>query len=138
MEKYCAHCGGKIEDGEKFCQNCGASVEEAKTGMESNTMQTNYTQTTAVNDNMQNNINAAGKQKTNGMAIASFVCSLVGIIIFGVILGILAISLGATAKKRMQVFNEGGSGLATAGIVIGIIDIVGAFIATIVKLAEIF
>ena len=36
MEKYCMHCGGKIEEGEKFCQNCGASTEDAKTEVVNN------------------------------------------------------------------------------------------------------
>lgn len=132
MEKYCMHCGGKIEEGEKFCQNCGASTEDAKTevvnNLEQNTVQSNTI------DNMQNNINANMPKKTNGLAIASLVCSLVGLIIFGVILGILAISFGVTAKKRMEVFNnEGGKGLATAGIIIGIIDIPLAILAAIIN-----
>lgn len=133
MEKYCMHCGGKIEEGEKFCQNCGASTEDAKIDVVNNVEHTTV-QSNTVN-NMQNNISGNMPKKTNGLAIASFVCSLVGLIIFGVILGILAISFGVTAKKRMEVFeNEGGKGLATAGIVIGIVDIVFAFIATIINL----
>lgn len=39
MEKYCMHCGGKIEEGEKFCQNCGASTEDAKTEVVNNVEQ---------------------------------------------------------------------------------------------------
>ena len=132
MEKYCMHCGGKIAEGEKFCQNCGSSVEEAKVEPVNNVEQTTV-QYNGV-DNMQGNVNAP--KKTNGLAIASLVCSLVGLIVFGVIMGILAISFGVTAKKRMQILsNEGGKGLATAGIVIGIIDIVFALIGTVVLTA---
>lgn len=133
MEKYCLHCGAKIGEGEKFCQNCGASVEEVKDEVVSNA-QENIQNTTV--DNMQNNINN-GPAKTNGMAIASFVCSLVGIILFGFIMGILAISLGVSARKRIEVFNnnEKGKGLALAGIIIGIVDIVFTAIGLILKAA---
>jgi len=124
MEKYCINCGGKIEEGEKFCKNCGTMVEEVKIDMTNNINDDNLTNN-ANNDNLTNNINNCNNKETNGTAIASFVCSLVGMFFFHFVLGIVALSLGITAKKHFDVFkNEGGRGLATAGIVIGIIDIV--------------
>ena len=67
---------------------------------------------------------------TNGMAIASLVCSLVGcsVCCLGYILGII---FGMMAKKQIAE-SEGrqtGEGLATAGIIIGII---GMILSTIV------
>jgi len=65
-------------------------------------------------------------KRTSGMAIASLVIGIIGILIFGIILGPIAIILGALAKneisKRPQELQ--GSGQATAGIVCGIIAIV--------------
>jgi hypothetical protein len=55
----------------------------------------------------------------SGLAIASFVVSVIGFWIFGIILGIIAIILGALSIEK---------GLGKAGLVIGIIDVVGVII----------
>lgn len=54
---------------------------------------------------------------TNGLAIASFVTSLFG-------LTILAIIFGHIAKGQISKSGQSGSGLATAGLVIGYIFLV--------------
>lgn len=59
-------------------------------------------------------------QGTNGLAIASFVTSLFG-------LTILAIIFGHIAKSQIRTSGQGGSGLATAGLVIGYIFLVIQF-----------
>ena len=63
--------------------------------------------------------------KTNGMSVAGFVVSLATCFIFGFygISGIVGIILSAVG--RSQAVNEGGkTGLGTAGIVIGIINVI--------------
>lgn len=127
MEKTCKFCGNTINEGDKFCQGCGASVESAVTQE-------------VINNDVQNNVNTNYNQtnnnagRTNPSAVAGFVCSLVGLFIAGIFLGILSICLGVSAKKHIEVFkNEKGKGLATAAIVIGIIDIAGAVLITIVN-----
>lgn len=115
MEKTCKACGKVINEGDKFCQACGAKIE-------------NEVVQETVENNVQNNTSNK-KETTNGLAIAGFVCSLVGLFILGIWLGILAICFGVSAKKHIKLFeNEKGNGLATAAIVIGIIDIVGAIL----------
>lgn len=64
----------------------------------------------------------------NGKAVAAMVCGIVGLVVFGFILGIIAIVLGSMAKKEIQRTGQGGSGMATAGIVLGILDIVAGII----------
>ena len=54
-----------------------------------------------------------------GLAIASLVLGLVGLFIAGLPCGILAIVFAIVSKKKMK------SGMATAGLVLGIIDLVG-------------
>jgi hypothetical protein len=69
----------------------------------------------------------------NGKAVAALVCGIVGLAVFGFILGIIAIVLGSVAKKEIERSGQGGRGMATAGIVLGIIDIIaGIFILTAV------
>jgi len=64
----------------------------------------------------------------NGKAVAAMVCGIVGLVIFGFILGIIAIVLGSIAKNEIKRTGQGGSGMATAGIVLGIVDIVAGII----------
>jgi len=66
-----------------------------------------------------------------GKAIAGFVCSLAGFLLFGLelILGVIGLILSSVALNGMkQSGNRKGRGMAIAGLVIGIIDIVGAIL----------
>jgi hypothetical protein len=68
-----------------------------------------------------------GKQGNSGMAIASLVCSLVGIIpcFWGLqIMGLLGTIFGFVGLKQTKGGQRGGRGLAIAGVVIGIVLLV--------------
>lgn len=76
--------------------------------------------------------------KTSGLAVASMVCSLVGLVLcyFAFILELLALIFGLVAKSKIKQNGQQGSGMATAGIVISsivlgleLIVVVGYFIA---------
>ena len=54
-----------------------------------------------------------------GLATASMVLGIVGLIVAALPCGILAIIFSVVSKKKMK------SGMATAGLVLGIIDLVG-------------
>jgi hypothetical protein len=56
---------------------------------------------------------------TNGMAIASLVCSLVGCGVGSAV----GVGLGHAAKRQIQRTGESGDGLATAGLVLGYLGI---------------
>lgn len=76
---------------------------------------------------------------TSGEAIASLVCAIVGFFTFGIILGPIAIVLARTARRKIKEDPElEGDGIATAGLVIGIIDtalwVVGIIVGIIVVL----
>ncbi len=65
--------------------------------------------------------------KTNGMAIASLVCGILGFICFlGAVLGGVAIILGIGARRKIKESGgaETGDGLALAGIIIGSVFVV--------------
>ena len=64
----------------------------------------------------------------NGKAMAAMICGIVGLVVFGFILGIVAIVLGSMAKNEIRRTGQGGSGMATAGIVLGVLDIVAGII----------
>jgi peptidyl-prolyl cis-trans isomerase B (cyclophilin B) len=64
--------------------------------------------------------------RTNGFAIASFICSLVCINILGIIFGHVALS-------QIKRTNEGGQGLAIAGLIIGYISLGIVILAVILS-----
>ena len=67
--------------------------------------------------------------KPNSKAMASLVCGIVGILIFGVILGPIAICLGLAAKKEIEE-NPGMEGTcqANAGIGLGVVALIVFFV----------
>jgi len=58
-------------------------------------------------------------KETNGLAIASFICSIIAWFIFGLPLGILAVVFGAISLSK-QAYR----GLGIAGLIIGLFDII--------------
>ncbi|WP_327184194.1 DUF4190 domain-containing protein [Streptomyces sp. NBC_01334] len=65
---------------------------------------------------------ASSGSRTNGLAIASLCCGIVGLFILNIVLGPLAIVFGAVARRQAAVRN--GIGMAKAGIILGIVDVV--------------
>ena len=83
---------------------------------------------------------------TPGEAIASLVCAIVGFFTLGIVLGPIAIVLAKTARRKIQEDPElGGDGLATAGLVIGIVDtalwavgiLIGIFILLVITVCTV-
>ena len=70
------------------------------------------------------------EKKTDGLAVAGFICGLVSIFVAGIILGILGIIFSAIALGRISnnPDTRSGKGLAIAGLVLGIVGAVGAAI----------
>ena len=67
----------------------------------------------------------------NGLAIASFICALAGIPLFGIITGFVAVVLAVIALGAIRATSQRGLGLAIAGLLLGMVDVVG-WIALIV------
>jgi hypothetical protein len=67
--------------------------------------------------------------RTNGFSIASLVLSLVG-------LSVLAIIFGHVSKSQMKRTGEAGSGLATAGLILGYVELIATAGAVFYVLAS--
>ncbi|MFE9775247.1 DUF4190 domain-containing protein [Streptomyces sp. NPDC005931] len=65
---------------------------------------------------------ASSGSRTNGLAIASLCCGIIGLLFASVILGPVAIVLGFVGLRQAPA--KGGAGMAKAGIVLGIVDLV--------------
>ncbi|MEV5352106.1 DUF4190 domain-containing protein [Streptomyces sp. NPDC093516] len=64
---------------------------------------------------------ASSGSRTNGMAIASLCCGIVGLFILNIILGPLAIVFGVVARRQGP---GNGAGMAKAGIILGVVAVV--------------
>lgn len=138
----CPKCNQTVEEGAKFCTNCGAALEEAvKQEPEQATEQeaeqvTEQEATQTVEENPVRETAAqmpegtpvmtpaneqyeAPKKKTNGLAIAGLICSIVTPFnILALVLSIVGLVLGI--KK----WNSSGKGLAIAGIIVSVISLI--------------
>jgi S1-C subfamily serine protease len=63
--------------------------------------------------------------RTSRLAIASLVCGLAGILLFGLLTGLVAILLAVLALSGIRVSTQRGIWLAISGLFLGIVDVVG-------------
>ena len=64
------------------------------------------------------------QKKANPYALARFICSMVGLIIFGMPCGIAAIVTGILGLIKFDSEKESGKWMAIVGLVVGIFDAV--------------
>ncbi len=72
--------------------------------------------------------------RTNQMAVASLVCGICQIF-FWFIAGVPAIVFGHVARRQIRQTGEAGSGMATAGLIMGYIGVLAPIIALIAAVA---
>ena len=117
--RYCAGCGGRLEGSAAFCGACGAATGRASTpshGMAPSPQLPPQS--------------GAHRPGTNSLAVASLV---LGILWLGGLGSLLAWILGRSAKAQIKQSGESGEGMATAGIVLGIIGVV--LVAAVIGMA---
>lgn len=129
-EKICQNCGQHNDINAAFCVKCGNALSSI---VQNNTMPNNNVQM----NNVQTYNTMNQEPKTNGFAIASLVLGIisvtVGIFIASIWFPLLTITFSLTAKQKIKAFNQKGEGLATAGLVLGIIGSVIWIINIILK-----
>lgn len=99
--KFCKHCGAELNDEVDYCQACGYAMPQSKTG-------------------------ASSSDKQNGYGIAGFILSLISLVsggflvglpnLLGIIFSIVGICVGRKNNQK--------TGMAIAGLVIGIVAII--------------
>lgn len=113
LKRVCRQCSTLAETEKDFCPECGTKYFQETTREPRPRAQAGATRVLT-------------PKVSNGKATASMVCGIIGIVVFGLILGIIAIALGSSAKREMaqDPWKYSNSGAATAGQVLGIIDVV--------------
>ena len=77
---------------------------------------------------------AQARSDSNGLAIASLVCGIVGLVIFAFILGPLAVIFGGVGLSKAN-RGAGHKGMAIAGLVLGVLDII-LFVVVLVAVSH--
>ena len=95
---FCANCGHELSSAAVACPNCGHPGPGAGVGV----------------------VTTVPPKPTEGFAIASLACGIVGLVGVPIVGSILAIVFGAVARKRIAAHPDlGGADLARAGTIIG-------------------
>lgn len=109
--KYCTECGAPNDDQSKYCDRCGKDLDEMQKKAEVLRM-----------------VPKRESDKYSGLAIAALIVSLVGLIVFAIICGPISIIFSIVAIVEIKQKKRKGFGMAVAGLVIGVIDIVSYFV----------
>ena len=128
---YCRRCGAENPDNAKFCAECGERLDVAQSPNQySNNSQSQYPyppqpQPQYVPPYYQNNMYLQ-EAAANSAATSAMVCGIIGLFIAPPIFGIIALAESNKAKKLGYT-----GGKATAGLVLGMIEVIGSCIMLI-------
>ncbi len=141
--KVCPNCGNEVPDKARLCAHCSTplpeTVEPPLTPPPTPAMQAEAQMQAQVGQPLQPQPGAVAGQavqafpgqqvivrKTEGKAVASLVCGILGIVVCPIILSIVAIVLSRQSSKAIK--ESGGmlegEGLAMGGLVTGILGLV--------------
>ena len=127
---FCTKCGGQVAINSVVCTYCGTQVKHPQNS--------NFNNSNFVQNQPQDFAQASAPQaQSNGLGVASMVLGILAITLtwaygLGVVLAIPALILGIIQQKQRK------CGMATAGIVLGIISIILAVLLVIFFVGFIF
>ena len=107
MAKFCISCGKELQDADNVCANCGTPVDGAPATVTQNTT-----------------VNVAAPAKTNGLALAGFIVSLVSTILCCGSFNVISLVLSIVGAIKAKDYGGNGKGFAIAGIVISVIGMI--------------
>ena len=115
---FCPKCGTQVEEGSRFCQKCGAQVDQPTAPVQPTAVPSQTTPSQPV-------YQTATAVKNSGAAVASLVLGIIGLIFpfIPIIPSIMAIIFGIVGIGQVNRSNGAlkGKGMATAGIILGIL-----------------
>ena len=123
---FCTKCGKELADHAKFCSDCGTQVPELKE--EPNTASCEETP-------IEGAPTTKSKKKLSALALAGFIVSMASILLFPLAGGIVGLILSRKGKAEIEAQDLDGQGFATAGIVVGVVNIIRGIIQIIIVIA---
>ncbi len=128
--KICPKCGAQLDDGASFCNYCGEKLPDA----ESAAPQQPGPVPTAP---------AAQPNDGQGLSVAALVCGVLGIVgswipvvkYFTTVLAVLGLIFGVMGRQKSTAVHGKASGMATAGLVLGVIGVAFALLGLICTVA---
>jgi uncharacterized membrane protein len=131
---FCPRCGANNEANQRFCYNCGTRLEAvaqpenppAVSDIPSPPVYTPPQNVPPAMPQYGSMTSYPPVAQTNGLAIASLVCSILAwtglLIVVGAIAGVV---MGHLARREIARSNgmQSGSGLATAGLILGYVHL---------------
>ncbi len=108
---FCSKCGNQVSENDTFCGKCGVPVPKPTTTPPPPSQAAPAAQASPVQVVVQ-------EKRTSGMAVAALVLGILGLSLFAIIFG--AIAMNQTKRDP----NLSGRGLAIAGLVLGIIGMI--------------
>ena len=121
MAKFCISCGSELPEGAAACPNCGA--------MQNGNQNHTQPQTQVFVNNVQ------PQKKSNGLAIAGFVVSLISTLCCCGSFNVISLILSIVGAVKAKDCDGNGKGLAIAGIIISAIGLVILILFTILGYA---
>jgi hypothetical protein len=118
---FCPECGTKVDPSWRACPNCGYFLSEtlpSQESMENIPEQPIQPTVTAPSSYSYPSKTYYTSQGGNIFGIIAIIFGILGLCCFGVICGIIALILGIIGQTRDE-----SKGLATAGVVLGILDL---------------
>ncbi len=134
----CNNCGSEVPDGARICPTCGHPVGSSSKGQPSIASPSPWPAPQAPASAPREVAQPPYPSRdTDGMAIASMVCGILGITFFPVVLSIVAIVLGKQSRDRIEASDGALNGLqyAKAGFILGIIGLALGLLVVFVVLA---
>lgn len=134
----CNNCGSELPEGARICPTCGHPVGSSSKDQPSIASPSPWPAPQAPPSAPREASQPAyASRRTDGMAIASMVCGILGVTFFPVVLSIVAIVLGKQARDRIEASDGALNGLqfANAGFILGIVGLVLGVLAILVLLA---
>lgn len=140
--RSCGNCGSEVPDGARICPTCGHPVGSSSKDQPSIASPSPWPAPRAPASAPSEVAQPVyPSRRTDGMAIASMVCGILGVIFFpvglSVVLSIVAIVLGKQSRDRIHASDGALNGhqFANAGFILGIVGLVLGVLAIIVVLA---
>jgi len=131
MAVTCPHCGEAIDEGVTTCPHCGRVIASDTTGSAPPMVAMDPVRSVTPVPPVMPLQPPPQPPGAGGPAVAALVLGIIGVvlsftIVFGFVLGALAIVFGAVAISRARTPGGGSKGMGIAGLVLGIVAILFA------------